>query len=231
MILCADSISKSFGDRRVLSAARLTASAGEIVGVLGRMGTGKSTLLKVCAGVLQPDSGWIELAGRQYHRPKLSTLARRGMFYLAEAGNLATGLTVRQHFDIIERAFGAGDRNAVTDQLQLGNLLDSRAETLSGGEARRVETALAMVRRPTCLLADEAFRGIDPIICELLGSAYRALARQGCAVVLTGHEVNTLRPYLDSVVWVTSGTTYSFGNTESAWSNEGFVTEYLGNRR
>ncbi len=231
MILCADSISKSFGESRVLSSARLTAAAGEIVGVLGRMGMGKSTLLKICAGVLQPDSGWVEFAGRQYHRPRLSALAHRGMFYLAEAGNLAAGRTVRQHFDIIEKRFGAGDRSAVIDLLHLENLLDARAETLSGGEARRVETALAMVRRPACLLADEAFRGIDPIVCELLGTAFRQLAGAGCAVVLTGHEVNALRPYLDSVVWVTSGTTYLLGNADRAWSNEGFAREYLGGGR
>ena len=191
---------------------------------------GKSTLLKVCAGILQPDSGWVEFAGRQYQHPRMSALARRGMFYLAESGNLATGLTVRQHFDIIETRFGLGDRSGVIELLQLESLIDARAETLSGGEARRVETAMAMVRRPVCLLADEAFRGIDPIVCELLGTAFRHLGRQGCAIVLTGHEVNALRPYLDSVVWVTSGTTYSLGDTSAAWKNEGFVREYLGSR-
>ncbi|MGH9421495.1 MAG: ATP-binding cassette domain-containing protein, partial [Thermoanaerobaculia bacterium] len=102
MILCADSISKTFSGRRVLSSARLAVEAGQVVGVLGRMGMGKSTLMKICVGVLESDSGWVEFAGRQYQRPRFSTLASRGLFYLAESDNLAGGRTVAEHFDLIE---------------------------------------------------------------------------------------------------------------------------------
>ena len=111
---------------------------------------------------------------------------------------------------------------------QGGDLLSSRTETLSGGESRRVEIALALVRRPLCLLADEPFRGIDPKVCALLGEGFRSVASQGCAVVITGHEVKMLRPYLDTVTWVTSGTTYPFESSDAAWADESFAREYLG---
>lgn len=228
MILCADSISRSFSGRRVLSSARLAVEPGQVAGVLGRMGMGKSTLLKICAGVLDADGGWVEFAGKQYQRPRLSTLASRGLFYLAESRNLASGLTVRQHFDLIEKRFGVGDRALVSELLKLDAFLDARADTLSGGETGRVEIALAMLRRPLCLLADEPFKSVDPITCETLGRAFRHLANNGCAVIVTGHEVNALKPYLDSVVWVTSGTTYLLGTTDAAWSHDGFRREYLG---
>jgi ABC-type Mn2+/Zn2+ transport system ATPase subunit len=68
-------------------------------------------------------------------------------------------------------------------------------------------------------------------MCDLLGMAFRHLASTGCAVVVTGHEVNALEPHLDSVVWVTSGTTYSLGTTEAAWKHEKFRKEYLGPER
>jgi lipopolysaccharide export system ATP-binding protein len=229
VILCADSISQSFNGQRVLGSARLAVSRGEVVGLLGRMGTGKSTLLKICAGVMSPDSGWVEFDGQQYQRPRLSTLALRGLFYLAESGNLVSSLTVKEHFDLIEKRFGKGDQGFVLEFLGLENFLNAKTQTLSGGESRRVEIALALLRRPSCLLSDEPFRSVDPLMCELLGKAFRYLAANGCAVVVTGHEVNALSPYLDSVVWVTSGTTYSLGSTDAAWNHEAFKREYLGN--
>ena len=89
---------------------------------------------------------------------------------------------------------------------------------------------VTLLRRPSCLLADEPFKSVDPLMCELLGNAYRHLASNGSAVVVTGHEVNALKPYLNSVVWVTSGTTYELGNADSAWQHDGFRREYLGPR-
>jgi lipopolysaccharide export system ATP-binding protein len=228
MILCADSISRSFSGRRVLSSARLALEPGQVVGVLGRMGMGKSTLMKICAGVLDADSGWVEFAGQQYQRPRLSKLASRGLFYLAETDNLAGALTVRQHFDLIENRYGSGNRALAVEMLKLEPFLNARCDTLSGGETRRAEMALAILRQPLCLIADEPFKSVDPIMCETLGNAFVHLARNGCAVAVTGHEVNALKPFLDSVVWVTSGTTYSLGTTEAAWSHDGFRREYLG---
>jgi len=227
-ILRADSVSKTFSGRRVLSSARLCVNQGEVVGLLGRMGMGKSTLLKICGGLISPESGWVEFDGIQYERPRLSTLASKGLFYLAESENLVSSLTVREHFDLIEKRFGKGDRNFVLEFLDLKEFLNAKAETLSGGESRRVEIALALLRRPSCLLSDEPFRSVDPLMCDLLGNAFRHLAANGCAVVVTGHEVNALKPYLDSVVWVTSGTTYSLGSAGSAWTHDAFRREYLG---
>lgn len=214
----------------MLSSARLSVSRGEVIGLLGRMGQGKSTLMKICAGVLDADSGWVEFDGRQYQRARLSTLATRGLFYLAETDNLISALTISQHFDLIEKRFGRGDRDLAVRMMKLGDLIDARADTLSGGETRRAEMALAILRRPSCLLADEPFKSVEPLMCELLGNGYRHLASTGAAVVVTGHEVNALKPFLDSVVWVTSGTTYDLGDTDSAWRHDGFRREYLGPR-
>ena len=153
MILCADSISRSFSGRRVLSSARLAVERGQVVGVLGRMGMGKSTLMKICAGVLDADSGWVEFAGQQYQRPRLSTLASRGLFYLAESDNLASALTVRQHFDLIEKRFGSGDRALATESMKLEPFLDARRhalgrrDTTCGARACNIAQAVVLARR------------------------------------------------------------------------------------
>jgi lipopolysaccharide export system ATP-binding protein len=226
--LVADSIGKSFSDRRVLSAARLSVSSGEVAGLLGRMGTGKSTLLRICAGIIAPDSGWVDIDGRQYSRPRHSTLASRGLFYIGELDNLVRTMTVKQHFDAVAQRFGRWEHDDQMEQLNVAPLLDQKASTLSGGEVKRVEMALAFARRPRVLLADELFKSADPVLCELIGASLRELARRGCAIVVTGHEVNVLRPYLDSVTHVISGTTYFLGDPDQAWANDGFRREYLG---
>ena len=227
-MLAADSISKSYGSSRVLSSARLSASRGEVIGLLGRMGSGKSTLLSICAGIVRGDSGWVELDGRRYLSPRRSTLAANGMFYLGEGDNLAWTLTVSQHFEEIAQRFRVKAGDDIFDLLELGTLLDRKPGSLSGGEVKRVEMGLALARQPLCFLADEPFRSVDPILCELLGSCFKLLADSGCAVVVTGHEVDRLMPFLDSITWVTSGTTHSLGSRDAALSNDAFRREYLG---
>ncbi len=226
-LLQADSIGKAYGERRILTAARLQAEAGQIVAVVGRMGAGKSTLLKICAGLVAPDSGWVRFEGVMYDRPRLFRIAPRGMYFLPEGGNLASSLSIGEHFRLLGRRYGDGGSAATLEALDLPPLLSRRAHTLSGGERQRVEVALAIARGP-CLLADELFRGLDPLTCELLGAALQRFARSGCAVVATGHEVESLAQFASKIVWVTPGTTYSLGDPRAAAASEAFRREYLG---
>lgn len=192
------------------------------------MGSGKSTLLKICAGIVSADSGWVELDGVRYQRPRRSVLAKRGLFYIGETDNLAWSMTVAQHFDEIARRFGLAQMDDALRLLDLAALLNRRVHQLSSGEVKRVEIGLALARNPACLLADELIRSVDPMVCDVLGRSLRLLADGGCAVVVTGHEVNYLMPLLDRVTWVTSGTTYDLGSRDSALANEKFAREYLG---
>lgn len=201
---------------------------GEVVGLLGRMGEGKSTLLKICAGLETADSGWVRFDGDLYTRPRLHTLAAAGMYYWPESGSLTASLTIKQHFHLIEHRFGYGDSAELIAQFDLHRFLQLSPAKLSGGEKQRAEFALAAARRPKCLLADEPFRGLDPLTAEALGQAFQILASKGCAIVVTGHEVRTLTPYLTSVYWLTAGTTYALGHPDAAWQHDGFAREYLG---
>lgn len=227
-LLQADSIGKIYNGQRVVTAASLDVRAGEIVGLVGRMGVGKSTLLKICAGVMTPDSGWVRFADVQYFRPRLHELAPRGMYFLAESRNLASNLSLQCHLDVLQRRYGSGTADDVIELLKLDSLLHPPTHTLSGGERRRAEIAVAMARRPTCLLADEPFRGIDPIAAELIGQALQHLAKSGCGVVITGHEIRSFLPFLHSVVWMTAGTTYALGSPADAWKHDRFKLDYLG---
>jgi ABC-type multidrug transport system ATPase subunit len=226
-VLAAESVGKRFGDRVVLKSGSLWAEAGAVTCVVGRNGSGKSTLMKIAAGWLAPDHGTVHFMGEVYERPRLHLLARRGLFYLPDRDVLAPGLPVGAQLRAFAHRCG-GDAREAAELLGLAGLTDRRPHGLSGGETRRAEVALAFARRPACLVADEPFRGVDPRDAEALGLAFRALAARGCAVVISGHEVPTLFPIADRLLWVTSGTTAWLGTPEEARRSDRFRREYLG---
>lgn len=226
-LLVAESIGKAFGDRKVLVSARLEARPGVVTLVAGRNGAGKSTLLKISAGQLAPDHGTIRFGERVFTKPSLDQLAREGLFFLPDREILSPSFTLRQQLTVFSRRFQGRLVEEVAELLRLGKLLDRTPGSFSGGELRRAELALALARAPRCLIADEPLRGIDPKDSALLLESLRALAGDGCAVVVSGHEVKDLLGTADEVVWVTSGTTYSLGTPGAAVQHERFRREYL----
>lgn len=226
-VLVADCVSKSFGARRVLSAGSLRAEPGQVRVLFGRNGIGKSTLLKIAAGVVTADSGTVHVNGEALLRPSLPRLARAGVFYLPDHALLSPAFTLGEQLRFFERRFGARSAREAARLARVEEHLDERPQALSGGELRRAELALALARRPRCLLADEPFRGIAPIDHDVLSGIFRAMAAEGCAVVVTGHEVQALLALADHVTWCTSGTTYELGTREEALAHEVFKREYL----
>ena len=229
VVLRADSIGKSYGGRRVLASAYFEARAGAVTALVGRNGAGKSTLLKIAAGWVRADLGLVEFAGRRHLRPDPAALARDGLFFVPiDRSILSPPFTLAQHLDAVEARFGRGDRAAVLERLGIAALERVRCASLSGGERRRAELALALVRRPSCLLLDEPFRGIDPKDVEVLQAIVRSLADAGCAVVLTGHEVPQILAVADSVVWLRDGTSQMMGSAAQAEKDWRFRRDYLG---
>lgn len=229
VVLRADSVGRSFGGRRVLSSAYFEASAGEVTALVGRNGAGKSTLLRIAAGWVSPDHGFVELLGRRYLRPRAGPLARAGLFYLpVDRSILSPHFTLRQHLEALEKRFGAADRGAVLERLGIAHLETVPCAALSGGERRRAEFAVALLRRPRCLLADEPFRGIDPRHAKVVRGELRRLAGEGCAVVVTGHEMGWVLETADRFVWVRDGSTQALGTRSEAVAHWRFRREYLG---
>jgi ABC-type multidrug transport system ATPase subunit len=225
-ILVADCIGKRYGNRWVLNSATLRATRGELRALLGRNGAGKSTLLKVAAGLLDPDAGSVRFNSVARERARLPELAREGLCFLPDRDLLSNAFSVRDQL-----AFAGDEAGRIADtagRLGIAPLLDAKPFELSSGERRRAEVAFAMMRRPTCLLADEPLRNISPIDAEVLLEVFRELAHDGCAVVITGHEVPALLAAVDHITWCTSGTTYEMGPPFMARTDERFVRDYLG---
>jgi ABC-type multidrug transport system ATPase subunit len=227
-LLVADCVGKSFGERRVLTAGTLRAECGQLRVILGRNGIGKSTLMKIAAGLMTPDSGVVHFRGTSYLQARLASLAREGLFYLPDHELLSSTFTLRRQLQLYHDRFGRRSIRDAAELARVSHLLDRKPHTLSGGELRRAELAVVLARKPDCLLADEPYRGIAPVDHDLLTFLFRSIAGEGCAVVVTGHEVPTLLAAADHVTWCTAGTTYELGAPDAARAHEGFRRDYLG---
>ncbi len=231
-LLEVDSVARSFRGRRVLDAASLRAPAGAVTALVGRNGCGKTTLLRIATGRLAAHSGFVRYDGRTYLRPRLPRLARLGVLFIPDRDLLSSAFSVAQQLGLVWRTFGRETGAAAPEEAAartgLDALVDRRPQALSEGERRRAELALALVRAPRCLLADEPFRHLAPLDAAVVGSVLRELAARGCAVVVTGHEVTSLFEFADRVTWCTSGTTYELGTPAEARRDRRFCVEYLG---
>jgi lipopolysaccharide export system ATP-binding protein len=227
-LLVADSISKSFGANKVLTSATLRAVPGELRALVGRNGAGKTTLIRIAAGWSAPDGGAVHYAGSCYLSANLSKLAREGLFYLPDRDLLSGAFTLRQQLEMFRTQFKGSDPHEAAARMGVDMLLDRRTSALSGGEKRRAELAAILVRRPACLLADEPYRGIAPRDAEDITAAFLSLTADGCAVVVTGHEVPALLAAANQVTWCTAGTTYELGSPSDALRHHEFRRQYLG---
>jgi ABC-2 type transport system ATP-binding protein len=185
---------KSYGERTVLCGVDLDVAAGQIIGLLGANGSGKTTLISTVAGLRPPDGGSIRIAGRDPKR------ARREMLIgLApqELGIYPT-LTVRQNLSFFARLSGLGPVAArrriveTAESLGLADLLPRRAALLSGGQRRRLHTALAVLHRPRLLFLDEPTVGADVASRAGILDMVQRLAADGAAVVYTTHYLTEL---------------------------------------
>ncbi len=226
--LAAESVGKSFGTRQVLNSASLWVYPGSVTALVGRNGQGKSTLFKIAAGLMRPDYGMIRMEEERFVRARQPDMARRGVFFLPERSLLCRSFTLRDHLRATEYHFGSDNIDRAVQLLRIGDFLDRLPHMLSGGERRRAELAMAVARGPSCLLADEPFRGVPPKDSELLTELFRNLSRDGCAVAITGHEVQALFETADDVLWLTGGTTHPLGTPAEARKHDQFVREYLG---
>ena len=227
-LFAADSVGKSFGSRKILSASSIWAARGRITVLFGRNGCGKSTLLRIGGGLLRADHGVIHFDDRAYLHPRLSQLAARGLFYLPDRDLLSRRISVREQIRAVEWRFGNGRSARILDRLGIAGVIDQTPDQLSGGERRRAELAVALIRAPRCLLADEPFAGINPSDAEVLAASLKQLAREGCAIVVTGHEVPQLLDVADDIVWMVAGTTHGLGSPGEAAEHDQFRREYLG---
>jgi ABC-2 type transport system ATP-binding protein len=187
---------KRFGETVALDGFDLTVGAGEIAGLTGHNGAGKTTFARITAGLERPDAGAARVAGMDVSRCAARVRPLLGLAPQELA--LYPTATARENLFLFAGLYGIPRRDArpriarLADALVLADVLDRRVRDLSGGQQRRVQAATAMVHRPLVLLLDEPTVGADPVTRDALLAAVRAAAADGAAVVYTTHYLPEL---------------------------------------
>jgi lipopolysaccharide export system ATP-binding protein len=232
--LAAIGLVKAFGGRRVVNDVTIGLRRGEAVGLLGPNGAGKTTAFYMIVGLIKADAGAIELDGHDVTGLPMYRRARLGIGYLPQEPSIFRGLTVegniRSVLEAIEpdRAKREEELDRLLEEFNIERIRKSPAIALSGGERRRVEIARALATRPSFMLLDEPFAGIDPIAVGDIQELVRHLTRRGIGVLITDHNVRETLDIVDRACIIYGGQVLFAGSPEDLVADENVRRLYLG---
>ncbi len=228
------SIAKSYDKRAVLSDISLSVAKGEVLGLLGPNGAGKTTCFYSIMGLVRPDSGRILLDGVDITQLPMYRRAILGLGYLPQETSIFRGLSVEQNIatvlELIEpdRDTRAAELERLLDEFGLTRLRSSAAMALSGGERRRCEIARALAARPSIILLDEPFAGIDPLSISDIRHLVTDLKRRGIGVLITDHNVRETLDIVDRACIIYGGQVLFAGSPEALVADPNVRRLYLG---
>ncbi len=238
-LLEAHGLVKQYGRRRVVGGVDFTVNAGEVVGLLGSNGAGKTTSFRMVTGMITPNAGAVYLAGTDVTYWPMYRRARLGMGYLSQETSVFRKLTVEQNLlAILEtqpvppgESAGNYRQSVAMDLLGkfgLEHLKKNIAMSLSGGERRRLEIARCLVTDPALILLDEPFTGIDPKTIADIQDIVCGLRNDGIGILLTDHNVAETLRITDRTYVILQGKVIAEGPPEQILKNEQVIQVYLG---
>ena len=215
---------KSFGDNKVLNGFSLKLYEGENLVIMGKSGSGKSVMIKCLVGLLQADSGNIEIMGKEINTLNQADLdvLRTEIGFLFQGSALYDSMTVRENLEFPLRRHmhrfdeGTDMNELVTEALKNVGLLDAiekYPDELSGGMKRRIALARALILRPTIMLYDEPTSGLDPITSKEIIELMRRLQHQykTSSLIIT-HDVDCARVVSERMILLVDGVNYAEGS-------------------
>ncbi|MEO0033781.1 MAG: hypothetical protein RIS94_3539 [Pseudomonadota bacterium] len=228
------SIAKSYDKRAVLTDISLSVGKGEVLGLLGPNGAGKTTCFYSIMGLVRPDSGRILLDGVDITKLPMYRRAILGLGYLPQETSIFRGMTVEQNImtvlELIEpdKVTRAAELERLLDEFGLTRLRTSPAMALSGGERRRCEIARALAAKPSIILLDEPFAGIDPLSISDIRHLVTDLKNRGIGVLITDHNVRETLDIVDRACIIYGGQVLFAGSPEALVADPNVRRLYLG---
>ena len=233
-ILRAENLVKIYNKRRVVDDLSIHIKTGEIVGLLGSNGAGKSTSFYMITGRILPDSGRVFIGDTEMTQMPMYKRARCGLGYLPQEDSIFRRLTVFQNLDLVLEEAGM-EKTARHEKIRrllkeygIEQIKDTQGISLSGGERRRVEIARCLALEPSYILLDEPFSGIDPIAVADIQSMIKALRERGYGVLLTDHNVRETLSITDRAYLIHDGKVFLEGLPDEIAHNEEAKKWYLG---
>lgn len=240
VVLKAEGLVKIYGNRRVVDGVGFEVREGEIVGLLGANGAGKTTSFRMSCGLIPANEGKIILNGLDVTSWPMYRRAREGQLgYLPQDRSVFGALTTEENLVAAMEFLGysrSEQKVALEEALEKFNLKHIRytkvgmggSGGLSGGERRRLEIARALLAKPKILLLDEPFANVDPITVEGIQAVVRQLADEGIAVLITDHQVDETLAITDRSYIVNSGKVLCSGTPIEVLSNPAAIERYFG---
>jgi branched-chain amino acid transport system ATP-binding protein len=229
-LLHVDGLVKSFGGFRALDVLNFSVAAGEILGLVGPNGSGKTTCINVISGLYRPDAGSIRFEGRPIGGLPSHSLVHAGINRTFQVPRPFHTLTVRENVEIA-RTYGrdgAADVGALLSSLDLAALADQPAGELNSAQQKMLDLARALATGPRLLLVDELAAGLNPAELERVAAKLKELARSGIALLVVEHLMGFIDQITDRLIVMNAGKEIFEGRLAEAFKNTRVVEVFLG---
>ena len=233
--LRAEGLEKIYGKRLVVKGVDFSVDRGEIVGLLGPNGAGKTTSFYMITGMINPNKGHVFLDNLDITSDPMYKRARKGIGYLAQEPSIFGKLTVAENLKLVLQMRNdlsvKDQRKKAKDLLEdfsVFHLSNSKGNSLSGGERRRVEMARSLCMDPDFILLDEPFAGVDPIAVEEIQEIVHNLKEKDIGVLITDHNVRETLSITDRSYLLFDGQILKSGTSEYLARDEEAKRLYLG---
>ncbi len=227
-------VSKSYKGRMVVRDVDLSVAQGEVVGLLGPNGAGKTTTFYIIVGLTRPDSGSVLLGGDNITDLPMYMRAKNGISYLPQEASVFRKLSVEANIMAILETLPMstkerrGKLETLLDEFGIAHVRKNLADTLSGGERRRVEIARSLVISPKFILLDEPFSGIDPITVLEIQRIIAHLKSRRIGVLITDHNVRETLQVTDRAYIINNGSIFRSGTPRELGNDVDVKRVYLG---
>lgn len=186
MLLSADALTRTSRGRAVVDRVSLRVNRGEVVGVFGKYGAGKTSLLEMLSGLAGVDSGRVEFLDRNVTSLSIQARARLGLVLVPDRDSVFRRMTVTENLRAIDPEC---ETAALLQEYGLTNVVEFRAESLGSGQRKRLQMCRAMLGSPSLLMLDEPFSGLDPMHVAGVADLIRRLPLRGTSVLFSDHNV------------------------------------------
>jgi branched-chain amino acid transport system ATP-binding protein len=230
-ILEVQDIHTYYGDAYVLQGLSLKVEEGQILGLLGRNGVGKTTLVNSVVGFNPPRRGRILFRGVDITQVSSFETVRSGMGLVPQGRRVFPSLSVEENLKVAERGISRRGWNAKRVYALFPRLEERRAQrakTLSGGEQQMLAIGRGLMTNPDCLIMDEPSEGLAPIIIQGVWEAIAKLKKEGLSILLVEQNAALAIKLVDYVHVMSKGTVVYSATPQELWANESVKSSYLG---
>lgn len=205
MVLSVNEITKSFGEKQVLKGVSLEAEGGKALGILGRNGAGKTTMIRIIMGVFGADSGSVAFDGKPIDRKTLK------IGYLPEERGLYPKKKIMDQLIYFAGLQNVDKKTAVKTadelfkKLEIEEYKNVRLDTLSKGNQQKIQLIATLITNPDIVILDEPFSGLDPVNASMLKDIVKELIADGKLVLFSSHQMNYVEEFCNDIVILNGG--------------------------